>query len=176
MNWKIEKSSYQPWKDFTVLIDNDLTFSTGCVYHLKGQNGSGKTSFIRRILIPFLQSEPQGQYIFYLEQMIQTQYDAIHAYAALSRPACQISNFNEMVTYLMENLSSYCKKEPRPVFLIIDEFPDSELISKLLSYSDLKDCCLVYTSHHECIFDQSENLSTIEFVLSGTDQSRVSLL
>jgi ABC-type cobalamin/Fe3+-siderophores transport system ATPase subunit len=175
MNWQITRAKYQAWKEFKLQLDDNILFSTGMFYHLKGQNGSGKSSFIRKVLLPFLKNDPQKQYIFYLEQMIQTQFDAVHACAALSKPARQITTRSEMVAFLMDNLWMCYKEEPRPVFIIIDEYPDSKLISELLTRIDIKEYCLVYTSHQKTQFERFENLRTIDFMPLTASVTKVSL-
>jgi hypothetical protein len=164
MNWIIPASDYQVWTDFKISFNNDLSLTTGNIYSLKGNNGSGKSSFIRKILIPYLQKNPQNQYVMYIEQQVQSQLDAVKSYTAMQKPPVRIETTEEMTTWLMANLKDSVQKAPRPVFLILDECSISN-INLITSGFEANQICFLYVSHCPCEFMPELNQHIIEFKL-----------
>ena len=163
MKWIIPATEYQVWKDFSLKLTNELSFETGMFYHLKGNNGAGKSSFIKKVLIPLLQKKPEQQYIFYIEQQIQSQFDAIKAYAALQKPSVQINNFNDMILYQLNKLSEQSKVSKRPMMVILDECSQSSMITEELSKFTDTQYCILFVDHSDCSTDMSNNSKDVIF-------------
>jgi len=173
MIWIIPAQHYLVWETFSLDIKYNLTFETGNVYHLNGNNGSGKTSFIQQVLIPILQTDSEQQYIFYVEQQIQSQFDAITSYALFQKPSTEITSFDDMVLFMFEMLQSTQRNASRPSVIILDECPDSEeLQAKLRSLSD-ESYCLIVVSHKESIYIKDRDVNTISFNTINMDLSEI---
>ncbi|HNQ42999.1 MAG TPA: hypothetical protein PKI59_01145 [Candidatus Cloacimonadota bacterium] len=142
----IPQSLIAVWPDFSLEIKNDLTFETGCRYHLSGPNGSGKTSLITQILIPKIQQSKS--YILYFEQQMHLQLYAIKAYAALMHKDRVISSEADMMAYLFENLQMAYSAQPRDIYLIADE---SHELQNLMQLCDFAPHALIFTSHHNLL-------------------------
>ncbi|MFB3844382.1 MAG: ATP-binding cassette domain-containing protein [Candidatus Cloacimonadaceae bacterium] len=176
MTWKIAASVYEVWKNFSLEVKEDLILNTGETYHLIGANGAGKTSFLKQILIPQLQSQSDRQYIFYLEQQTQNQLDAVKAYSALQKTAVEILDFEQMLNYLTFLYQKALTDAFRPLLIISDENPYSEKLAFWLEKLNRGDYCLIYVSHGICAFDQSPNLRNISLTLEKAGQAKLTLL
>lgn len=172
MNWLIPKSIYNIWTDFRIETQQNIKFETGCCYHLKGQNGTGKSSFIRKILIPQLQNRTSEQYILYLEQQVQSQFDALKAHAALQKPSVQINSVEHMFSYQLRRLSHFTEKDPRSAIIILDETIYPEIINEWLQEADLEQVCLIYVSHLDYNFTGFSPIKSIRFQLVSAGLSK----
>jgi ABC-type sugar transport system ATPase subunit len=150
MNWIVPASNCPVWSVFSIEVTKDISFECRRHYQLTGDNGSGKSSFLKRILIPQLLTNPSQQYVLYIEQQIQSQFDAVKAYAALQKPPVQISSFEEMVDFQLQTLSEQLKVQDRPCFIILDECQFTQRIVQTLSRLKIKQYCLLYVSHRIC--------------------------
>jgi len=162
MNWIVPASTYSVWSDFSIEVSKDFTFESGRYYQLTGDNGSGKSSFIKRILIPQLLINQAQQYVLYIEQQIQSQFDAIKAYAALQKPPVQIHTFAEMIDFQLQKLSEQLKDQYRPCFFIIDECQSIQRIVQTLSHLKVKQYCLLYVSHRICEIAIKEDIISLK--------------
>ena len=176
MMWKIAASVYEVWKNFNLEVKEEFALQTGGTYHLTGANGAGKTSFLKQILIPQLQSQPDQQYILYLEQQTQNQLDAVKAYSALQKTAVEINDFEQMLNYLLELYQNALTDAFRPLLIISDENPYSEKLALWMEKLNKGDYCLIYVSHGICAFDQSSNLRNISLILEKAGQANLTLL
>ena len=170
MNWIIPSSLYNPWKDFSIELETDLTLQTGLIYQLKGDNGSGKTSFIKKILIPQLLKKPEEQYILYIEQQVQSQFDAVKSYAALQKPAKHITNTEEMISFYFEILTRKLEQESREVVLILDECILPEAVNTQLMKLEKYGLCLIYIAHQDYSF--KTEMKKAEFLFKQIDQHK----
>jgi len=82
---RLEADTLQIWPGFRLELPAPLEFQTGFRYHLRGLNGSGKSSFLSRVLLPRLIGNV-SYYNLYFEQQMSLQLDAVRAYAALCKP------------------------------------------------------------------------------------------
>jgi len=163
------------WQDFELHIEKDIVLKTGITYHLTGNNGSGKTSFIKKILIPLLNVNPQHQYILYVEQQIQNQFYALKAYSSLSKTSKHLSTFNEMVMYQLNDLKNMLLKDDRPVMLILDEFDITDEVKQTVYELEKNEICILYISHKPCLFDKKDNMVNLSFIRTTPTQSKVSV-
>ncbi len=149
MKWKINADNYQVWPDFTIDITKDITLRTNSQYHLIGNNGSGKSSFIKKVLIPLLQNNPEQQYILYVEQQTQSQFDAVKAYAALQKPPVEVNTFSDMIVALFADLKHQLALSDRPCTIILDECQLTDNIIKELALLKASQYCLFFITHQE---------------------------
>jgi ABC-type multidrug transport system ATPase subunit len=171
MIWKIPAARYQSWPDFTIELKQDLVLMTGECYHLNGMNGAGKTTLLRKVLIPELQKQPLRQYIMYLEQHVQSQFDALKAHAALQKPSVHIYSRGEMLAYQISIFQQSVRHRPRHLFIIADECEDSDKLSQWLAGLELDSFCLIYTCHGVCAFDCAAENHNIKLSLNETGHS-----
>ena len=174
MNWNIAAGDYQIWNDFSIQVPSDLSFKTHYAYHLTGVNGSGKSSFLRKVLIPQLMHSPEDQYIVYIEQQIQSQFDAVKANAALHKPLVRIDSFEDMINYLIKCVSIQMNKQSRPCLIISDESALIEQIQANLTKYDIVEYCLVFVSHQDCIIKRE--LPVIELNFRSTSPTSSTLV
>jgi hypothetical protein len=161
MNVTIPASVYQLWKGFSLEIKRDLSFNPGFVYRIKGANGAGKTTFIRKLLLPAVQKTPETQYILYIEQQIQSQFDAIKAYAAMQKPAVGIDTFSAMISYLLSLYENVRSSSYRPLMIVCDECQYDDLICQYLQKLEASSYCLIYISHTASAFDNLNQVTDL---------------
>ncbi len=142
------------WQQFNLEICCSIAFEQGKHYHLQGENGSGKSSFINRILIPRLKES--GCYILLFEQQMALQLHAIKAHAAIFSPGRRIVSEQDVISYLLDDLKATYMNKPRDVYIIADESHELMMLSECSIPH-----CLIYTSHHLVL----ENAVNIEFSL-----------
>ncbi len=146
---RIEKGLYSIWLNFSLNLTSDLDFQPGHIYHLRGNNGSGKSSFVTQILLPSL-LELNIRYVVYFEQQMHLQIQMAKAYSSVIKPRIGIKSEQETVDFLLQSLLTKFKEEPRPCYVIIDESPYDSKIRNFLD-TNIPDCCQIYTSHSEPI-------------------------
>lgn len=135
--------THQIWPDFSLRIVSPLSFQMGKIYHLKGENGSGKSSFLQKILVPAIQAKKDA-YIVYLQQQMHLQLYAIKAYAATHAAPHSIENEADAISFLLHDLHQAYQKEPKDIYLIADESTKLNLLCDIqMSH------CLVYIAHHQ---------------------------
>jgi Cdc6-like AAA superfamily ATPase len=173
MNWILKAGNYNVWKDFSIEVGSDIALETGKSYQFTGANGSGKSSFIKKILIPFLQKDPEQQYVLYVEQQIQSQFDAIKSYAALQKPAVQLTSFRDMLDYQFKQLSLKIKQNPRPCLIILDECNQLNEVKSKLNKLDRSNYCLVVVSHINCEIELQAKFEQVEFTPTDVQHTAV---
>ena len=143
---KLEPGIHQLWPRFSQSISSPLSFEMGKIYHLKGDNGSGKSSFIQKILLPIIQTQGDA-YIIYLQQQMHLQLYALRAYAAVNGYGKRIVSEQDAVDFLVQDLLDCYSHTPKDVYLLSDESNQLHTLAKLSIPA-----CLVYIAHHEEIF------------------------
>jgi uridine kinase len=121
---------------------------TGEIIYLAGANGSGKSSFLKQVLLPKLKTQPNDFYTLYLEQFFHLQAYVVRAQAALMHPQRKLQNSFDCLAYLLDDLSLAQQKVRRPVFVLADESRNLLALSSFLQNSGF-DYCLVYSIHGE---------------------------
>jgi ABC-type dipeptide/oligopeptide/nickel transport system ATPase subunit len=146
---RIEANVYSFWQDFELVLDIDLNFLPGNVYRLVGRNGSGKSTFITQMLLPRL-SKRKDLYLIYSEQQMQSQLQAIKAYAGVFLPRREVNSESEAYSYLAESLTLSRETDERPSFIILDEpLQSADVLSQTFAIDN--QCCLIYSSHQELL-------------------------
>jgi Cdc6-like AAA superfamily ATPase len=174
MDWAISRGHHNIWQDFSLVVKGELILKTGFSYRLTGRNGSGKTSFIKKVLIPRLQSNPFLQYIFYVEQQVQSQFDAVKAHSAFKSPDFRMVTTDDMVLCQLKLLNEQYKKEPRPVIVILDEYEAPDFLTKWMRQITLSNICLLTVSHSDTSDDDMTGIFALEFKPITSSLSEVS--
>jgi len=141
----IPAGNYQLWPTFSLQLPQDLEISPDTNYYLQGNNGSGKSSFIKQLLLPKLRESEC--YHLYWEQQIGIQRYVISAHAAMHHQPFPARSELDALSYLAHNLKQAQSLNPRPAFWVLDECTRFEQLLKLIRELQL-DISLVY-SHHD---------------------------
>lgn len=144
---KISSGSYRVWEGFSLSFDRDLDLIRGNSYMLRGENGSGKSSFLKQILIPALVLQASSQYLLYFEQQMMRQLYAIRADAALKNYPKALKTEEDCIHYLLDDLAKALAKQTRPVYALIDESAHLEYICRKLQGLS-SDLILIFADHH----------------------------
>ncbi|HON32055.1 MAG TPA: hypothetical protein PLE41_00690 [Candidatus Syntrophosphaera thermopropionivorans] len=164
---RLESGTYPIWDDFSLELTSDLTFSSVALYYLHGANGSGKSSFIERLLIPSLRNQ-KDIFLLYFEQQMHFQIQAVKAYASIMPPRKEIHNEMDTVDYLLNNLLFNYSQEPRPCFIVMDESPYELKIYEFIKQY-IPDYCLIYSAHSELL----PATKTLEFIPVSPSFSKI---
>jgi energy-coupling factor transporter ATP-binding protein EcfA2 len=160
----IKAGNYQVWPNFALEVSTDLSFEMGKSYQLLGANGSGKSSFIQKLLLPAIR-EQDNAYIVYLQQQMHLQLYALKAHAAFHAPGIRICTANDAAKYLLADLQKAYAARAKNIYIVADECPCLELIRELpLPH------CLIVIDHHEVL----QNAGQIRFEAVSRTLSKVS--
>lgn len=140
----ISKGDHQVWEGFALSLSADLSFGPG-IHYLQGANGSGKSSFITRVLLPRLRQNPD-RYCLYLEQQMQLQVNAIKAYASVIKPRRMVNSESDTVDFLLDNLIRAHNSVPKTCCVVMDESLFAERVLFFLQ-SHLASFSLIYSAH-----------------------------
>ncbi len=142
----LTKGDHQVWEGFNLSLETDLSFSPG-IHYLEGANGSGKSSFLSRLLLPRLLHD-RAVYCLYLEQQMHLQLTAVKAYASLIQLRRRIFGEAETVGYLLDDLLRVWQIQPRPCYVLMDESHCAKEVRDFLSHK-LPGSVLIYAAHTE---------------------------
>jgi energy-coupling factor transporter ATP-binding protein EcfA2 len=120
------------WPDFCMLVPEQIILREGTIYHLTGNNGSGKSSLIRNYLLGYESREPV--YRLYFEQQMTAQMSAVRAFAAFGGARSRVHSEEDVVNILLEDLACCMAIEPRPVWVFVDE---SRYLDRILCHPGL---------------------------------------
>lgn len=134
------------WPGFKLENSEAIELQLGSIYHLRGANGSGKSSFIKQLLLPTLLAKRQDHYIIYLEQQMHKQLYALKAGAALAAYPQQIECEADAVDYLLHDLGAALQLQSRSVYAICDESPCLQHFITRLQQMNVPSCVL-FSSH-----------------------------
>lgn len=175
MRWIIPAIEYKVWPQFSINCNNNLIFETGFCYYLSGDNGTGKTSFITKVFLPKLISDVSSQYIIYLEQHGQIQFDILKAYESIHNVHMHLGDEADLFSNLLELLSKQLRLEKRPIVIIIDESIYSDILDNWISAQNDLEICLLYIAHHDYIFKSFGICKSINFMMDSQNSSIIRL-
>lgn len=158
-----DSGTYDIWPDFRLALGSPIDILPQYHYYLAGNNGSGKSSFIKKILLPELLSQ-NNIYRLYWEQQILLQGYALKAHAAFNKHAKRLDSELDCLYYLLNNLKSSLQREPRDAYFVVDECLYFQHIISFIKEHDLS-VCLIF-SHHDGYQDM-DKVRTITFSASG---------
>lgn len=141
----IPAGTYELWPHFSLQIPQPLTLSPEHHYYLEGDNGSGKSTFIKKLLLPQLKANA-GIYSLYWEQQIGLQSYAIRAHAAFNHHEQRLETDYDILMYLLDNLKNTLLRQKRPVFFVVDECLFFDDILRYLKAHELE-VSLIFTHH-----------------------------
>jgi len=168
----ISKGVLNCWPQFSLKLESPIVLASGNTYHLVGDNGSGKSSFITQILLPLMKVNEQLIYRIYVQQLFHLQGYAIRAHAAINKPNIRLRTEADCLAYLLDNLADALSSQPRPVYVIADESQQLSVISLYLKQLSVP-CCLLYCQHGG--IPLPETTHTIMFQPLSSQQSKTIL-
>lgn len=116
---KLTAQVYQVWHDFRIKLSSEIKFEPNYLYLFTGDNGAGKTSFLRKVILPELQKSKEF-FPAYLSQDFAHQYYSIKAYSVYDNNNSVVNNFSEAINYYLQRLSNDISKD-KIIFLMLDE-------------------------------------------------------
>ena len=104
MNIIIPADDYRIWERLTLSVPESLDFTLGQQYLLVGDNGAGKSSFIKRVFLPAFEAQADRRFLlFYVTQDFLMQFYAIKAHAAYhQREKSAIHSPEAAIAYLYD--------------------------------------------------------------------------
>ncbi len=164
---------YECWQGFRLHLESDINLSLGTNYYLHGANGSGKSTFIKKLLLPSLQSSRNQVFSLYIQQHFHLQAYLIKAEAALLYPEHRPHSMADCLDYLLCGLSKALEICSRPVVIVADETPKLELLLQYLNKLP-QPSCLIYSMHGD--HKQPAALQSIHFEPLSPYESKVTCI
>ncbi len=166
----IDAGTYDLWPQFSLEIPDAIATKSMQCYRIKGANGSGKSSLIKKILLPILKKS--DCYYLYLEQQMLAQLFAVKAHAALSKYPHPIDDEAQVTSYLLENLKSELQGRKRLCCFVLDETAQYQRVFDFIREHDLEYVCIIIS--HDDIKVQLPS-STISIEAIDASRSRLKL-
>ncbi len=160
---RIAPGRYQVWPRFALNVLPELSFEMDLSYRLRGENGSGKSSFLHHVLLPAITAS-KDKYVLYLQQQMYLQLYAIQAHAAIHSPGRRIAGEQDAIRYLCDDLKKSHRMQPRDIYVLADESTDLAALQELSLPH-----CLIYIAHHESLPNSRE----LQFSALGPEVSEV---
>lgn len=152
-----EKGIYKIWDDFSLKLNNDIKLTANSIFFLTGDNGAGKTSFIKKILLDTIAKTKPPVYPAYLSQEFAHQYYAIKAYNVYKNNTDSIvSDFSEAITYYLNELSEKIP-EKHTLLLILDEAEIYKKLEEIILLFANRDVIFVVVTHNPNILEALKN-------------------
>lgn len=166
----IKAGDYKLWPDFSLSVECDLILPPEQHYYLQGDNGSGKSSFIRKLLLPLLKQT--GCYHLYWEQQIHLQHYIIRAHAALHHHPIPAATDLDCLRYLLMDLALAYHQQPRATHFVVDECTFFQELVNLVQESGIP-TSLIYSHHDGKLLDT--DCQTLVFTKLSSSQSVLSV-
>jgi|GEM_PF-6735978 len=156
------------YPDFTLKSKDTLCFASSQYYRLVGSNGSGKSSFFRKVLLPHLIGRKVP--FLYFDQQFNRQIHCLKAALAVTKKEFSINDFSSATQYLLQ---SYHDNLHQSGVIVVDENPClSQIIANINSLD--YPMTVLFISHrpedeiyvnHEAICESiSETVSCVRMV------------
>ncbi len=143
---KLDQAIYPIWENFRLELSQTIELYAGKIYHLQGSNGSGKSSFIRKCLIPALKTK--GIPYIYLEQQMRAQIFALMADAALSEYKSPLQTEADAIEYLLFKAEQNRAVNSLALVCICDESAYSQRVYQVLSEKGWDFAMLIVAHDH----------------------------
>ena len=155
----INSGNYKIWDFLDLYLPEKIEFQKDNNYFITGDNGLGKSSFIKKVLIPEILSENNKNILlFYIAQDFNLQFYAIKAYSASRKgEKKKVNTFEDALNYMLDNFLSSIKRETDSIFFIFDEIEVySKLAGVMKKINNLNKISVTVTHNN----DNLENIST----------------
>ena len=164
MVW-IQSSIYHVWPNFSIHVPRIINFQECSHYHLHGENGSGKSSFITQILIPTALEQKNNLITLFIDYQNRLQFNTIRADSFLRKYPLPIDDITDTIHYLLSELKSILSTCKKDVLIIIDEIPNIDILTDFISSNQSLKVCVVQTLHGNLIPISDMKLRTLEMAL-----------
>ena len=164
MNIAIPADDYRIWERLTLSVPEPLDFRLHQQYLFVGDNGAGKSSFVKRVFLPAFEAQADHRLLlFYITQDFLMQFYAIKAHSAFhQREKSAIHSPEEAIAY-MYACHRRALQEDTALAAVFDE---SEAVVRLRplieEIATLRSMILVIT-HQQELMDALPNAHRLEF-------------
>jgi ABC-type sugar transport system ATPase subunit len=169
--FSIAAGTYNLWPQFSLEIPKTIAINSRQCYRITGTNGSGKSSLLKKLLLPLLKKT--DCYYLYLEQQMSAQLFAVKAHAALNNSLHLIEDESQVASYLLENLQSELQGRKRLCCFVLDETSQYSRVLDFIREHDVEYVCFII-SHDEVAVDLP--VSTLAINSVDASRSRLELL
>lgn len=143
----ILQGKYELNPAMNIQIQSDIVFDYDKKYSIRGENGSGKSSFVRNILYKSVSKNCKGkvQYI-YFDQEILSQYYYVKAYVSMKEHK-KINTISAFITKTIELHKANNIYNSNKLIIILDEtdkyIDTTEVLALIADY----ECVFINISH-----------------------------
>ena len=176
MTITIPPDNYPLWEHLTLSVPQTLTFALRRQYLLVGDNGAGKSSFIKRVFIPaFERQADQRLFLWYVSQDFLMQFYAIKAHSALhQREKSAIHSPEAAIAYLFDCYRN-ALKDGAAIAAVFDESEAVVSLRPLIEeIAALRSMMLVIT-HQQEVMNALPNAKHLEFRRLDSQRSEARL-
>ena len=153
MNILIPADNYRIWERLTLSVPEPLDFTLGQQYLFVGDNGAGKSSFIKRVFLPAFEAQADRRFLLlYVTQDFLMQFYTIKAHSAFhQREKSAIHSPEAAIAYLWDCYRSALNDDAA----LAAVFDESEAVVRLRpliqEIAALRSMIFVITHQHELI-------------------------
>ncbi len=158
-----------------LFIENDISIEMGKNYFIIGDNGVGKSSFIKNILLPQINLASSNKFLFfYSEQDISVQFKIMQAYyIGLKKNEKSFSSHEEALGFLKNKYLEADFYVNKHIVFILDEIDQYINLNQFMEDLNNENATVILTTHNQnrinCIKSptilpikkQSDNLSIL---------------
>lgn len=146
-------------------IATEIVFQFGSTYLLNGDNGTGKTSFLKNILIPKIDQAANNNFLFFhTEQDLALQFYIIKSYyKGLKKSQKDYSTFTEGLKNLKEEFLNFQFYENKQIVFILDEIDQYINVNDFLKDLPEKNTTLILATHNKQELNGNEKITTVNF-------------
>ncbi len=164
MNIVIPADNYRIWERLTLSVPEPLDFTLHRQYLFIGDNGAGKSSFIKRVFLPAFEAQADRRWLLlYITQDFLMQFYAIKAHSAFHQREKSAIHSPEAAIAYMYDCYRNALKDDAAIAAVFDE---SEAVVRLRplieEIATLRSMILVIT-HQQELMDALPNAKRLEF-------------
>ena len=176
MNIVIPADNYRIWERLTLSVPEPLDFTLGQHYLLIGDNGAGKSSFIKRVFLPAFEAQADRRFLlFYVTQDFLMQFYAIKAHAAYhQREKSAIHSPEAAIAYLYDCYRA-ALHDGAALAAVFDESEAVVRLRPLIEEIAALRSMIVVITHQQELMEALPNAKRLEFRRLNSQRSEARL-
>jgi|GEM_PF-2339883 len=154
---------------------SNLDFSFGKNYLLTGDNGTGKSSFIKNVILPELDKVSENKFLYYhTEQDISVQYYIIKSYyKGLKRCQNSFATLVESLNNLKRNYLNFNYFQNLKIVFVLDEIDQFLTINDFVQDLLTENMSIIIVSHNEENIDSNIITQSIKFTKANNSITNI---
>lgn len=174
---ELTKGEYKLNNSISAKITSDIIFQYGLTYLLNGDNGTGKSSFLKNILVPQIDKIATNNFLlFHTEQDVALQFYVIKSYyKGLKKSKKIFSTFEYGLQNLKEEFLTFNLYKNKQIVFILDEIDQYVDINEFLKDLPIENTTLILATHNKQKLWTKENFITLNFKKINLELTEITL-